>query len=260
MARPKQADAPSKSTSGKKHLDAKTKKPHNKSLSSVKLVSGKKSLEKPKKQKTTTTTAATTASSSSKFMDPSGNGVARATPRKRRGLQALKRCIQMQQSTSSMVRDAPFRRSLNDRLIAMELKVLRDTPYLHWNAVDQSTNNNNTGALGFNKSVGAIAGLMAVLGKKATDLLRCAASYASAAGRHAVTDTDVLRAAMQDEDLCTMIETNEVLRRVLDQRNVDGERTRRLQREKPFVGVKAHIYHSLKGSVSGEESEGDESN
>lgn len=206
----------------------------------AKLVSLKKNLEKPKKKVATGGSKTATL----KQLAACG-GVMKPSPRKRRGLQALKRCIRMQQSAKSMVCDAPFRRSLNERLLAMERNVLQKTPYLSGDVNDDR--------VGFNKSQGAIDGLTTLLTKKATDLLRCAASYAVAAGRHAVTDTDVLRAAMQDEDLAAVVDNNKLLRGVLDQRDVDGERTRRVQRELPFIGVKAHIYHELKGREEKEE-------
>lgn len=243
--------APSKSTSSaQSHLDKRAQERRSAKLASKGLVSGKKSLEKPKKKTALKGSGVPSAGSKAAALQQlaAGGGVMKPPPRKRRGLQALKRCIQMQQSTSSMVREAPFRRSLNQRMAHMEVNVLDDTPYLHGEA-------NAKAALGFNKSVGAIAGLMTVLGKKATDLLRCAASYAAAAGRHAVTDTDVLRAAMQDEDLAAYVDGNVVLRGVLDRQGVDGERTRRLQREQPFVGVKAHIYHALKATGGDDEDE-----
>ena len=243
--------APSKSTSSaQSHLDKRAQERRSAKLKSKGLVSGKKSLEKPKKKTALKGSGVPSAGSKAATLQQLalGGGVMKPPPRKRRGLQALKRCIQMQQSTSSMVREAPFRRSLNQRMAHMEVNVLDDTPYLHGEA-------NAKAALGFNKSVGAIAGLMTVLGKKATDLLRCAASYAAAAGRHAVTDTDVLRAAMQDEDLAAYVDGNVVLRGVLDRQGVDGERTRRLQREQPFVGVKAHIYHALKATGGDDEDE-----
>lgn len=237
-----------KAAGGKSHLDKRMKERLSAKHAPKKLVSGKKSLEKPVKK-------VASGKSNRPGSIPMGPDTPVALPprRKRRGLQALKRCIQMQQSTDSMVREAPFRRSLNQRVLTLERKVLNDTPYLH---LGDAKGPAPKQPVGFNKSVGAVAGLMTVLGKKATDLLRCAASYAAAAGRHAVNDTDVLRAAMQDEDLATYIDENEVLRGVLDQRDVDGERTRRLQREQPFVGVKAHIYHTLKGNGSSDE-EGD---
>ena len=256
--------APSKSTSSaQSHLDKRAQERRSAKLASKGLVSGKKSLEKPKKKTMSKDGGTSSVGSKAAATQFSGiwcttgvppqnqnksGGVVKPPPRKRRGLQALKRCIQMQQSTSSMVREAPFRRSLNQRMAHMEVNVLDDTPYLHGEA-------NAKAALGFNKSVGAIAGLTTVLGKKATDLLRCAASYAAAAGRHAVTDTDVLRAAMQDEDLAAYVDGNVVLRGVLDRQGVDGERTRRLQREQPFVGVKAHIYHALKATGGDDEDE-----
>ena len=207
-------------------LDKRAKERRSAKLKAT-LVSGKKSLEKPKHKKP----------SSSQHLGQIGNpvtgatGVAKPPPRKRRGLHQLKQCILMQQSVKSMVRETPFRRHLSKRMLGMELVELKGLPYL------------GGPAYGFHKSAGAIAGLTALLSKKATDLLRRAASYTEACGRRTVTNKDVLRAAMQDEDLLAVVEDNEDLMSVLDQPGVDGERTRQLQRSNAFVGVKAHIYH-----------------
>lgn len=205
------------------NLHAKTKAAKiNKSAS---IISGKKSLEKPKRAQALRLNI--------------GGGVKKARPRPRHGLRQLKECIRMQQSSRSAIRESPFRRHLNKYTTYLVAEELTNVPYHHMN--------DKTGVLPvMYKSVGAINSLRAMLIKKAVDTLRRAASYTKACGRRTVSDKDIVRAAQEDDQLKWVVETNPELAMVVDDSNVDGDRTRAIWRITPFVGVKALIYHKTK--------------
>ena len=150
----------------------------------------------------------------------------------------------MQQSTRSAIRESPFRRYLSLRIKEVLKNDLTRVPYHHAN--------DKNGFVMY-KSVGAMNALRALLTKKSVDLIRRAASYAVACGRRTTSDKDILRAALEDSDLATMIQCDEEMMDVLDDTNVDGARTRRIQRDVPFTGVKMHIYHALKGDENDEQ-------
>jgi len=212
------------------------------------LVSGDKSLEKTKKKQPSSLAGKTLPGigrKSSVVVEKTKESSApRASPRPRHGLRQLKECIHMQQSTRSAIRESPFRRYLSLRIKEVLKNDLTRVPYHHAN--------DKNGFVMY-KSVGAMNALRALLTKKSVDLIRRAASYAVACGRRTTSDKDILRAALEDSDLATMIQCDEEMMDVLDDTNVDGARTRRIQRDVPFTGVKMHIYHALKGDENDEQ-------
>lgn len=220
----------------------KTKRPK------ANLVSGDKSLEKSKKKqpsglagKTLPGIGRKAASAVEKTKDSS---TPRASPRPRHGLRQLKECIHVQQSTRSAIRESPFRRYLCTQIKEVLKDDLTKVPYHHAN---------DKNAFQMYKSVGAVNALRALLTKKSADLIRRAASYTVACGRRTTSDKDILRAALEDPDLANMIQCDEELMDVLDDAQVDGARTRQIQRDAPFTGVKTHIYHALKGDDNDEQ-------
>lgn len=212
------------------------------------LVSGDKSLEKTKKKQPTALAGKTLPGIGRKSSAAVGktkeSSAPRASPRPRHGLRQLKECIRMQQSTRSAIRESPFRRYVSSRIEQVLKDDLTKVPYHHAN--------DKNGFVMY-KSVDAMNALRALLTKKSVDLIRRAASYAVACDRRTVSDKDILRAALEDCDLKTAIQCDEEMMEVLDDTNVDGARTRRIQQDVPFTGVKMHIYHALKGDENNDQ-------